>query len=644
MILDKAAEITGVRYGADHKSDVALRVVTDHVRSAVMIIGDGVTPGNEGRGYVLRRMMRRAIRNMRLLGATEPVIARLVATTIEAMGRQYPELVADAKRIDAVAVSEEASFLQTLRSGTTIFETAAKSTKASGSAVFSGAEAFQLHDTFGFPIDLTLEMASEQGLSVDEDGFRRLMKAQRDQAKADSKAKKTGHVDMSAYRTLLDVAGVTSFTGYTDTSSEATVRGLLVNGAVGRSATPGDEAEIILDRTPFYAEGGGQLADQGLIRLGNGALVEVVDVQKPVGELISHRVIVVDGEVTVGTSAIAEVDLGRRAAISRSHTATHMVHKAFRELLGETATQAGSENAPGRFRFDFASPHAVPHTVLADVEQRVNELLIDDMAVTAHLMSQPEAKAMGAMALFGEKYGTEVRVVSVGDWSHELCGGTHVDTTGRLGLVKLLSESSIGAGVRRVEALVGTDAYDFLAREHVLVAQLADLVKVRADELPERIASILARLRDAEKEIASLKGGQVLAIAGELAANALDVHGVAYAAHRTPDGTSADDLRKLALDVRTRLASGEQGRNGSRPSVVAIAGVNDGKPAVVVATNEAARELGLKAGELAKAAARVLGGGGGGKPDVAQGGGTDPGKIAEALEEINRAVAAKVAP
>jgi alanyl-tRNA synthetase len=324
-----------------------------------------------------------------------------------------------------------------------------------------------------------------------------------------------------------------------------------------------------------------------------------------------------------------------RAAISRAHTATHMVHKAFRELLGETATQAGSENSPGRFRFDFASPGAVPHSVLGDVEQRVNELLIDDLAVTAQVMSQPEAKAMGAMALFGEKYGDRVRVVSVGEWAHELCGGTHVDNTGRLGLVKLLSESSIGSGVRRVEALVGTDAYNFLAREHVLVSQLAEVVKARPEELVERVGGIMGRLRDAEKEIAALKAGQLLQIAGSLADGAQDVHGVAVVAHQAPDGASADDLRKLVLDVRGRL--------GSRPAVVAVAAAAGERPVVVIATNEGSRGLGLKAGELVRSAAKALGGGGGGKDDVAQGGGTDVAAIPAALAGIGREVAAKVA-
>jgi alanyl-tRNA synthetase len=631
MILDRAAELTGTVYGKDHRTDVSLRVVTDHVRTALMLIGDGIIPGNEGRGYVLRRIMRRAIRNMRLLGSAAPTMETLIGTAVEAMGPQYPELVADAKRILAVATGEEAAFLQTLRTGTGILDTAIAAAKASGADRVDAAEAFQLHDTFGFPIDLTLEMAAEQGLSVDEEGFRRLMAQQKANAKADARAKKTGHADVSAYRELLDAAGVPEFTGYRETSSEALVKGLLVDGAVAGSAIGGQEVELVLDRTPFYAEGGGQLADQGLIRLGNGALVEVVDVQKPVGDLVVHRAIVRDGEVTVGQGAEAVVDVARRVAISRAHTATHMVHKAFRQLLGETATQAGSENAPGRFRFDFAHPQAVPPSMLVDAEQLVNEVLMDDLAVTAQIMSQPEAKAMGAMALFGEKYGDRVRVVSVGEWAHELCGGTHVPNTGRLGVVKLLHESSIGAGVRRVEALVGADAYDFLAREHVLLAQISEAVKARPEELPERINGIIGRLREAEKEIAGLRAGQVLAVAGELAANPRDLGGVAYVAHRAPDGTTADDLRKLALDVRARL--------GSRPSVVAAAAVAGGRPVVVVTASEAAREKGLKAGALARTAAQTLGGGGGGKDDIAQGGGTDAGAVDAALEAVGRQIA-----
>ena len=476
QILTKASQLTGVKYGSSEKSDVSLRIIADHARTSAMLIGDGVTPGNEGRGYVLRRMMRRTIRNMRLLGSMDPIMSELTVAAIGAMGPQYPELVTDSKRILSVSVSEEESFLQTLKSGTQIFDVASAALKKSKSSVLPGEDAFKLHDTYGFPFDLTLEMAREEGLEVDEDGFRRLMKEQKDRAKADSKAKKSGHTDLSVYRQVVDKNGKSEFIGYAHLTSEAKVTAVLVDGNLVGSAGADEEVEIILDRTPFYAEGGGQLADGGTITLANGAVVEIDDVQTPVPGVFVHRGRVLSGSLESGSQGQAAIDVERRQAISRAHTATHMVHKAFRELLGETATQAGSENSPGRFRFDFPATGAVPASVLNDVESRVNTLLLDNLEVSAQVMSQDAAKKLGAMALFGEKYGDQVRVVSVGDWARELCGGTHVSRSGQLGVVKLLSESSIGAGVRRVEALVGVDAYKFLAREHILLNSLTEII------------------------------------------------------------------------------------------------------------------------------------------------------------------------
>jgi alanyl-tRNA synthetase len=638
-ILDRAALLTGQRYGADAQNDVRLRVVADHSRAATMMIGDGVTPSNEGAGYVLRRILRRIVRNMRLLGAHGGTMHELVATTIEVMSPQYPELARDAVRIYAVADGEEVSFFSTLQAGTTRFESAAREAQADApnSAVLSGDQAFALHDTYGFPIDLTLEMAAEQGLKVDEDGFRRLMDEQRQRAKADSKRKKTGAVDVSAYRAVLDNLGEpVSFTGYQEVSGDATVRGLLVDGAPVEAAQAGRHVELVLNRTPFYAEGGGQLADAGVITLANGAVVVVDDVQQPLPGLIVHRARVMSGEAVVGDTGFAEIDLERRRAISRAHTATHMVHKAFREALGESATQAGSENAPGRFRFDFANPAAVPASVLADVEARVNGVLVDDLAVTAEVMSQSDAVASGAMALFGEKYGDRVRVVSVGDWARELCGGTHVDRTGHLGVIKVLGESSIGAGTRRVEALVGTDAYRFLAREALLVSQLAEQLKAPREELPDRIEALVARLREAEKELEKLRGDQVLAAAAGLAAGAVDAGGVSVVVRRIADGTDAGDLRKLAIDVRDRLAAG----NGAVAVAIAVTG---GRPVVAAAVDERARARGLKAGELVGVAAKALGGGGGGRDDVAQGGGSRPEAVEEAIAAVLGTIQQRVA-
>ncbi|POX36945.1 alanine--tRNA ligase [Streptomyces sp. Ru73] len=632
VVIDKATDLTGVAYGAGQDTDVSLRVVADHMRTSVMLIGDGVTPGNEGRGYVLRRIMRRAIRNMRLLGATEPVVADLVDVVIKTMGQQYPELIQDRKRIETVALAEEAAFLKTLKAGTNILDTAVSETKAAGGKVLPGDKAFLLHDTWGFPIDLTLEMAAEQGLSVDEEGFRRLMKEQRERAKADAQAKKHGHADMSAYREVADKSGATVFTGYTDTEGESTVVGLVVNGVSAPAAHEGDEVEVVLDRTPFYAEGGGQLADTGRIKTDTGAVIEVRDVQQPVPGVTVHKGSVQVGEITVGAPAFATIDVKRRRAIARAHSATHLTHQALRDALGPTAAQAGSENSPGRFRFDFGSPTAVPGTVLTDVEQKINEVLSRELDVTAEVMSMDEAKKQGAIAEFGEKYGDRVRVVTIGDFSKELCGGTHVHNTAQLGLVKLLGESSIGSGVRRVEALVGVDAYNFLAREHTVVSQLTELVKGRPEELPEKVSGVLAKLKEAEKQIEQFRAEKVLQAAAGLAEGAKNVNGIALASGQVPDGTTADDLRKLVLDVRGRIPS-------DRPAVVALFSVANGRPLTVIATNEAARERGVKAGDLVRTAAKTLGGGGGGKPDVAQGGGQNAAAVPEALEAVERLVA-----
>ena len=629
QILNVASELTGVKYGANEKSDVALRVIADHARTSMMLIGDGVLPGNEGRGYVLRRMMRRTIRNMRILGAGDPTSRELVAAAIGAMGTQYPELVENKERITAVTVNEEESFLTTLKSGTQIFDVAAGSVKKSKSTKLDGDTVFKLHDTYGFPFDLTLEMASEAGLSVDEEGFRKLMKEQKDRAKADARTKKPGHTDVSEYRKILDASGATKFTGYTETSSESKIAAIMVDGKSVQEADINTDVELILDRTPFYAEGGGQLPDGGLITLSNGAVVEIDDVQTPVPGLYIHRGQVISGSVDKKSVAIATIDIERRLAISRAHTATHMVHKAFREILGETATQAGSENSPGRFRFDFPATGAVPASVLEEVEGRVNNLLLDNLKVTAKVMTQPEAKAMGAMALFGEKYGDQVRVVSVGDWAHELCGGTHVKSSGELGVVKLLSEASIGAGVRRVEALVGRDAYGFLAREHLLLNSLTEIIKgARIEELPARISDLIDRLKSVEKELATFKTAQILATASELLKSTSKVSGFEVLSAELEPNISGDDLRTISLDLRNRLSDG----------IVILASKGSDRSTLVVAASPKAIKSGIKAGALVKLGSEILGGGGGGKDDFAQGGGANHSEIANALSAISKSI------
>jgi alanyl-tRNA synthetase len=636
-ILDRAAELTAVRYGAksghvaaeSHPDDVRLRVIADHVRTALMLIGDGVTPSNEGRGYVLRRIMRRAIRSIRLLGWQEPALPLLLPIARDCMAPSYPEVAEDFDRISQYAYAEEDAFLATLRAGTTILDTAVAETKAAGGERLPGDKAFQLHDTYGFPIDLTLEIAAEQGLAVDEEGFRRLMADQRARAKADAAARKTGHVDVSAYRGVLDDGGPVTFTGYTEVSREVTIRALLTPaGGPLTVAGEGEHVEAVLDTTPFYAEGGGQQPDHGVITTAGGQL-EVLDVQQPVPGLIVHRARVARGEVRAGEAGFAEIDISRRRAVSRAHTATHLVHQTMRNFLGETATQAGSLNAPGRLRFDFNTPSAVPTGVLHDVEQQVNEVLMSDLEVHAFITSQEEARRLGAMALFGEKYGTEVRVVEVGDYARELCGGTHAARSGQLGLVKILSEASIGSGVRRVEALVGIDAFDYLAREHLLVSRLADLYRVPNDQVAERVEQTVTALRDAEKELEKLRGQLVLGGAAALAAEAKDLDGVAYVGTEAPAGAVGNDVRTLAQEVRGKL-------DPARPAVVAVAARAGGKASLVVAANAAAKSRGLSAADLVKGA---LSGRGGGNADLAQGGGVPDSEAPRLLAAVEKAVA-----
>jgi alanyl-tRNA synthetase len=630
-ILDRAVELSGTPYGRTELSDVALRVVSDHARTVAFLIADGVLPGNEGRGYVLRRILRRVVSKMRQLGASDPTIGELVETSIVAMAPQYPELTGELSRVTSIAVNEEAAFLQTLERGTQIFDLAVDEVRGSGATSLPGTQAFALHDTYGFPIDLTLEMAAERGLEVDEEGFRRLMGEQRDRAKADARVRKSGLVADTEYRTIMDTSGVTAFTGYDEAITEAVLSGILVGGKSVSSAKLGDEVEVVLSRSPFYAEGGGQLGDQGQIEV-DGAVIEVYDVQTPVPGLIVHRGVIAQGEVVAGAGAVGRVDIERRRAISRAHTATHLIHRAFREALGDTATQMGSENAPGRLRFDFPSPTAVPPSVLNDVEARVNDILAVDLPVMAHQMSQQEARSLGAMALFGEKYGDLVRVVSVGDWAHELCGGTHAQRSGQVGLVTFLSEGSIGAGVRRVEALVGTDAYRFLAREHLLVSQLAEALKARPDELPERVDTMLTRLKDAERELAKIKRATLTASLDGVIGTGNDIGRYRLWTFTAPEGTSSADLRELVL----------RGRGNANPTLnVAFIGasVDEGKVSLVAAVNDTAFQSGLGANDVLQAALPAVDGRGGGKGDVAQGGGTRADGIDAAFAAVSQFLA-----
>ena len=636
-VIQRAAELTGRRYGADAGDDVRFRVVADHVRSGLMLIGDGVTPGNEARGYVLRRLLRRAVRSMRLLGFEDRALPELLPASLDRMKASYPELEADFGRISQIAYAEEEAFRTTLGKGTQIFDLAAGATKESGASVLAGEQAFALHDTYGFPIDLTLEMAAEQGLSVDEEGFRSLMAEQRARAKADAKSKKGSHADTAVYRSALDQHGPTDWQAYTTLTTESRVLALLAQGAGVPVLSEGQVGEVVLDRTPFYAESGGQNADAGQLVFdsahGGGGRAEVLDVQRPIRGLVVHQVRVLSGELTLDANVEAAVDPEWRTGARQAHSGTHVVHAALREVLGPNALQSGSYNRPGYLRLDFGWSGALAPDQVRAVEEASNRALREDLPVRAATMPLEEAKRLGALALFGETYGEDVRVVEIGGpWSRELCGGTHVEHSSQIGTVVVTSDSSVGAGNRRIEAMVGLEGFAYLARERDLVGQLTGLLKTTPDDLPARVGDLVERLRATERELEKFRSAQLLSGAGSLADGAKDLDGVAYVGARL-DGVGGGDLRALALDVRNRLGH-------ERPSVVALFGVVDDRPSVVVALNPSAVDRGLSANDLVRAAGEKIGGRGGGKADVAQGGGSDASGVDAAIAVVSSALGA----
>ncbi|MCW1820442.1 alanine--tRNA ligase [Mycolicibacterium conceptionense] len=634
-VIDLVAGIAPRGYGqGSHTDDVRYRIIADHSRTAAIIIGDGVSPGNEGRGYVLRRLLRRIIRAAKLLGVEQPIMSQLMTTVRDEMGPSYPELVNDFERINRIAVAEETAFNRTLVAGSRLFDDAAKSTRAAGKSTLSGADAFTLHDTYGFPIDLTLEMAAEAGLSVDEQGFRTLMAEQRQRAKADAAARKQAHTDLSAYRELVD-AGPTEFTGFDELSTEARILGIFVDGkrvpVVTHEGLDADRVELILDRTPFYAESGGQIADEGTIS-GTGSSVAakaaVTDVQKIAKTLWAHRINVESGEFVEGDTVTAAVDPKWRHGATQGHSGTHIVHAALRQVLGPTAVQAGSLNRPGYLRFDFNWQGALTDDQRTQIEEVTNEAVEADYQVNTFVTALDKAKAMGAMAMFGENYPDQVRVVDIGGpFSLELCGGTHVRNSAQIGPVTILGESSVGSGIRRVEAYVGLDSFRHLAKERALMAGLASSLKVPSEEVPARVANLVERLKAAEKELEKARLANARAAAANAAAGAETIGKVRVVAQRMAGGMSGGDLRTLVGDIKGKL--------GADPAVVALIaeGENDAVP-FVVAVNPAAQDLGLRANELVKPFSAAVNGRGGGKADMAQGSGKGAAGIDAALAAL----------
>jgi len=605
-VLAAAEDLTQVRYGDDPHRDVALRILADHARAMAMLVADGVLPSNDGRGYVLRRVIRRAVRRAFQLGAIEPITPGLVAAVAAVLGPAYPVLVEELDLIQATVEREEGSFRRTLASGSAILE----EELSSGSGRVSGEVAFRLHDTHGFPIELTMEMAAEAGAEVDAEGFERAMATQRARARADARARRVSAGEEAVYRDLLDSAGPTVFTGYLHSQDPATVV------AVMDGSEPGT-AEIVLDRTPFYAESGGQVGDTGVITTETGRAM-VRDTQSVVAGLIVHRA-VIEGEIFPGQDALAAIDAGRRDATRRNHTGTHLLHAALRQVLGDHVRQQGSLVAPDRLRFDFSHHEGVRPEELTEVAHMVNAQVLLDDAVDVIETSRAEAEAMGALAFFGDKYGERVRVVRAGARSTELCGGTHVTALGMIGPVTIVSEGSIGSNTRRLEAVTGAGSLALVEQRQGVLAEAARMLRVEPDGVVEALERLVERQKQTDKELQRLRGASLDARAAELAATA-------------PEGTVVARVDNLAPDELRDLAQAIVRRG---PALAVVAGTPEGtKVALAVASGGT-----VDAGATVNRLAALAGGGGGGSPELAVAGGRDVAKIDDMLAEARRTLA-----
>lgn len=628
-VLDEAARLTGVSYGSERDDDVRLRVIADHVRSALMLVNDGVTPSNEGRGYILRRLLRRVIRAMRLLGFSGASFEQLFAASRDAMAESYPELLENYPFIHDIVLAEEQTFLRTLEGGTVILDEAVAEASREGSNQLSGDVAFLLHDTFGFPVELTTEIASEAGLEVDRAGFDSLMQEQRKRAQSDAKSKKATRADHAVYQQFRAL-GESRFVGYTELETSSKVLGIIVDGIDRQSARAGETAELILAETTLWAEAGGQESDHGQI-VGEHLRSEVLDVQKPIPGLISHTVRIDEGEVGVGDEVTTTVDPIYRRGAAQAHSATHVIHAALRQVLGSTAHQAGSLNRDGYMRLDFNWTQPLSNETRSEIEDVANRAVLANHAVVTRELELDDAKSMGALALFGEKYGERVRMVDIGGpWSRELCAGTHVSSSAEIGPISVISEHSIGSSSRRVEALVGGNALNALIAEREIVSALGANLKVLPDEILPRVEQLTTQVKMLERQLAAQQKNRLQGLAPSLFEQVKKIGGLSVIAEIIEDVATADDLRSLALTLRGKF----EGQSG----LVALGASVGEKPIVMVATTEEARAGGLRAGALAKLAAEVLGGGGGGKDDFAQGGGSDVSRLPEALLQIQRSL------
>jgi alanyl-tRNA synthetase len=615
-ILARAQDLSGVTLGDDPEKDVSLRVTADHARTLAILIGDGVLPSNAGRGYVLRRILRRGARHGVLLGMNEPFLYKVADAAIDDLGDPYPELIDRREYITDRIKREEERFLTTLSKGLALLESEIGEAKARGATSLAGETVFKLYDTFGFPLDLTADILVGHEMTVDQPGFDGAMKTQRERARAAWAGSGDAEVAEVYGRIATDVT--TTFRGYETTEGQARVAALLIEGRPADVASQGQPVELVFDETPFYAESGGQVGDRGEIVTETGRVV-VDDTQKPVDGLFVHKGRVVEGEVRVDTDAELRVDVELRRATLRNHSGTHLLHAALREVLGPQSMQKGSLVGPDRLRFDFTHDSPLSEEECDRIEDRVNEWIEENAEQATRVMSYDDAVAAGAIAIFDEKYGDEVRVVSFGDCSSELCGGTHAHATGDIGLIKLVSETGVAAGIRRIEALTGAGALQYIREQERLAQEAADLLKVPLGDLPSRIEKLLSERRELERELEQLKSAQRGSAAGDLLSGARDVDAAKVLAAKV-DGVDAKAMRSMIDDLRNRLG----------PSAVLLLAESGGKVLLAVGVTSDLTDR-FKAGDLIRDVAGVVGGGGGGRPDFAQAGGKDPSKIDAAI-------------
>ncbi|MFL8673335.1 alanine--tRNA ligase [Clostridioides sp. GD02404] len=628
-ILEAVEKLTGVKYGVNPKNDISLRIITDHIRAVTFLVSDGVLPSNEGRGYVLRRLLRRAARHGKLLGVKELFLQKLIDEVIKVNDKAYPVLVEKESYIKKVVGIEEEKFNETIDQGTEILNSYIEVLKSEGKTVLSGQEAFKLYDTYGFPIDLTKEILEEEHLSVDEEAFNEEMEKQKERAR-----NARGNMDGESWKedplSKLETTVDSIFNGYSEIYGEGTIEAIVKDDELVQSAKEGDKVSIVLDNTTFYPEGGGQVGDCGLITNEN-LVVEVLNTKKGANNSIKHIGIIKSGKISNGDKVKTLVDREIRMSAARNHSATHLLHKALKEVLGDHVNQAGSLVTPERLRFDITHFEAISNEELKVIEEKVNNVILSSLDIKCDIMNIKEAKEKGATALFGEKYGDEVRVVSMGDYSTELCGGTHLTNTSQVGMFKILSEGGVAAGVRRIEAITGKAVYEYLKERDGIISEVCVNLKSKEDNLIQRISSLLEENKNLSKELHDMKAKMSLQSADSIFDSKVEVNGVNLITNKF-EGMDMDTLRETADNLRDKLGSG----------VVVLANVVDDKVNFVVTATKDVLDKGIHSGNIVREVAKIAGGKGGGRPNMAQAGASDVSKVDQALSYASEVIKTQV--